>query len=217
VTRVELLDRLASAVAVGRRVRVAVDGPPAGGKTMLADELAVVLRARGREVVRAGVDSFLWPRVRRYRRGPYSPEGCYRDSFDYGSLHRVLLDPLGPDGDGKYRDTVYDRATDSVVSPPLRSAGPEAVLLFDGVFLRRPELAGRWDLSIVVTAPFERTLERARTRDLGRLGSAAEVERFFHERYRPAQELYATEVRPADFVVDNDDPVRPALIPGGCV
>ena len=77
-TRGELLDRLAEAVRsveTAHPLRVAVDGPPAGGKTTLADELAVVLRTGGREVVRASIDSFLWPRARRYRRGAYSPEG----------------------------------------------------------------------------------------------------------------------------------------------
>ncbi|GAA0799026.1 uridylate kinase [Spirilliplanes yamanashiensis] len=213
--RGELLDRLADAagaVAAAHPVRVAVDGAPAAGKTTLADELAAVLRARGREVVRASIDGFLRPRAERYRRGPYSPEGCYEDSFDLGALHRYLLGPLSPGGDRRYRDACYDRATDAVVSPPARTAGAGAVLVFDGVFLLRPELDDRWDLRIHVAASFERTLDRARTRDLDRLGSTAEVERFFRERYQPSQRRYAAECRPAgraDVVVHNDEPARP--------
>ncbi len=71
-TRDELLGRLADAVgtiAVKHPTRVAVDGPPAAGKTMLADELAVVLRERGRDVIRATIDDFLFPRAQRYPRG----------------------------------------------------------------------------------------------------------------------------------------------------
>jgi uridine kinase len=194
-------------------LRVAVDGPPAGGKTTLADELGMVLRTRGREVIRASIESFLWPRARRYRRGVYSAEGCYYDAFDYAALHRVLLDPLGPGGDRRYQDAIYDRFTDSALSQPYATAAADAVLLFDGVFLQRPELAGRWDLRVFVSAAFELTLERARIRDLARLGSVAEVERHFRGRYIPAQELYFAAVRPADhadIVVHNDEPWRPA-------
>ena len=49
-TRDELLSRLAEAVGsvtVAHPTRVAIDGPPAAGKTTLADELAVVLRDTG--------------------------------------------------------------------------------------------------------------------------------------------------------------------------
>src|SRR5690349_3345665 len=101
-TRGEMLGCLAEAVGlvgVDHPTRVAVDGAPAAGKTTLADELAVVLRGRGREVVRATIDDFLVPRGRRYRRGEYSGEGCYFDAHDCGALKRVLLDPLGPGGD----------------------------------------------------------------------------------------------------------------------
>lgn len=54
-TRGDLLDRLAGAiesVTAAHPLRVAVDGPPAAGKTTLADELALLLRGRGREVIR---------------------------------------------------------------------------------------------------------------------------------------------------------------------
>jgi uridine kinase len=215
-TRTELLGHLAEAVESvtnAHPTRVAVDGPPAAGKTTLADELAVVLRARGREVIRATIEDFLTPRSKRYRRGKHSPEGCFHDSFDFDALHRVLLDPLGPGGDRKFRPAVYDKVTDTAMSGLVTTAPADAVLVFDGVFLMRPELIDRWDLRIFVSAAFEETLHRARTRDLALYGSVTEVERRFHGRYRPSQQFYFDTLRPtdhADIVVHNDEPRRPA-------
>ncbi|GAA0549634.1 hypothetical protein GCM10010172_34610 [Paractinoplanes ferrugineus] len=213
--RGELLDRLIGlieAVRPGHPVRVAVDGPPAAGKTMLADELAAILRARGRAVIRACVDYFMFPREVRYRRGKSSPEACYQDSFDYPALRRVLLEPLGPGGDRHYRNAVYDWDNDAPLSGPAVLAPADAVLLLDGVFLQRPELAGQWDLSILVMSAAERLMERARVRDLARLATVTEVERRFRIRYLPAQEMYFAEAGPAenaDVVVYNDDVQRP--------
>ena len=154
-TRGELLDRLAGAiesVTTSHPLRVAVDGPPGAGKTTLADELALLLRSRGREVIRASTESFHQPRAQRYRHGEFSPEANYHDSFDYDTLRRVLLDPLGPDGDRRYQHAVYDLDTDTAVSQPVTTAPADAALLLDGVFLLRPELIDRWDLSIFVSA-----------------------------------------------------------------
>jgi hypothetical protein len=76
-SRSELLDRLAGAiesVITPHPLRLAVDGPPAAGKTTLADELALLLRTRGREVIRAPTEGFHLPRAQRYRRGEFSPK-----------------------------------------------------------------------------------------------------------------------------------------------
>jgi uridine kinase len=213
-TRAEMLGRLAEAVgsvAAAHPTRVAIDGPPAAGKTTLADELAVVLRARGREVIRATIDDFLFPRARRYARGEYSAEGCYFDTHDYDALNRVLLDPLGPGGDRRCRYAVYDRTADAAVSPPVTTAGAGAVLVFDGVFLMRPELIDRWDLRVLVSTALEKTVERAVIRE-GRVSSRAEVERRWRERYIASQQLYFATVGPADHadvIVHNDEPRRP--------
>ncbi|GIG69934.1 uridylate kinase [Phytomonospora endophytica] len=213
-TREQLLDHLAAAVAsvaVAHPVRVAVDGAPAAGKTTLADELAVVLRERGREVVRAGIDDFLFPRARRYPRGEYSAEGCYFDAHDHHALNRVLLDPLGPGGDRRFQAAVYDHAADTVFSPPLATTSAGAVLVFDGVFLMRPELLGRWDLRVVVSTALDTTVERALTRERS-VSSRADIERRWRERYIPAQQLYQARDRPMDrahVVVHNDEPRRP--------
>ncbi len=212
--RDQLIGLLADAVGsvtVAHPTRVAVDGPPAAGKTTLADELAAVLRARGRYVIRATVDDFLFPRERRYRRGEFSAQGCYVDTHDHGTLKRVLLDPLGPGGDRRFRHTVYDHATDAVLSPPLTTAPADAVLVFDGVFLLRPELLDRWELRVLVSAALDRTVECAVVRE-SPVSSRADVERRWRERYLPAQRLYFATARPAEHahvVVHNDDPRQP--------
>ncbi|GAA2563176.1 hypothetical protein GCM10010435_39140 [Winogradskya consettensis] len=214
-TRSKLLDHLTRAVegvTAPHPVRVAIDGAPAVGKTTLADELAVILRARGREVIRACIDDFLRPRSERYRNGKFSAEANYHDGFDFDALFGVLLDPLGPGGDRKVRTAVRDRLTDAELTPPVIAASADAVLLFDGVFLMRPELVDRWDLRVLVSADFEETLSRARTRDLAAYGSVDEVEQRFRRRYGPSQELYRARVHPAghaDIIIHNDDPQRP--------
>ncbi|RKN16582.1 uridylate kinase [Micromonospora musae] len=213
-TRDEVLRRLAEAVGsvtVAHPTRVAIDGPPAAGKTTLADELAAVLRAQGRDVIRATIDDFLFPRPQRYPRGEYSAEGCYHDTHDYDALNRVLLDPLGPGGDRRFQYAVYDRTTDTVQSPPVTTAPADAVLVFDGVFLMRPELIDRWDLRVFVSTALEKTVDRAVIRER-QVSSRAEVERRWRERYIPSQQLYFAAVRPTDHVdviVHNDEPEQP--------
>jgi uridine kinase len=218
-TRDDLLGRLAEAVgsaATTHPLRVAVDGAPAAGKTTLADELAAVLRDQGREVIRATIEGFLFPRAQRYRRGEYSPEGCYLDSHDHDAMRRDLLDPLGPGGDRRFRTAAYHRETDTALSLPLTMAPADAVLLFDGVFLLRPELIDLWDLSVFVSVPFERALDRAQARGsalAGLTASPTAIERAWHERYVPSQRLYFAQARPADhadIIVDNEDLQRPA-------
>ncbi len=214
-TRDQMLSHLAEAVGsvtIAHPIRVAVDGPPGAGKTTLADELAVVLRAQGREVIRATIEGFLLARARRYRRGEYSPEGCYFDPHDYDALNRVLLDRLGSGGDRRYQQAIYDRDTDATLSLPRRSAPVDAILIFDGVFLLRPELIARWDLRIFVAASFDTTVDRALIRERGTC-SAAEIERRWSTRYIPSQQLFFAAARPtdhADIVVHNDELQQPA-------
>ncbi len=217
VSRDALLGRLTeliTAVRPGHPVRVAIDGPDAAGKTSLADELAGAMRAAGRRVIRASIDGFHRSRAERYARGPESPEGYYRDSFDNEALLTSLLEPLGPGGSRCYRVGCFDFIADRPWNPEPRQAEEDAVLLFDGVFLLRPELRGAWDFSVFVAASFDVTLRRALARDADRFGSAEVVERRYRTRYIPGQRLYAAEAGPerlADVVVVNDEPSAPCV------
>lgn len=217
-TRGELIDRLAEAIrsaTTAHPLRVAIDGPPAVGKTTLADELAVVLRAQDRNVIRATIDDFLFPRAQRYRHGQYSAESCYFDAHDRAALCRVLLDPLGQaETEGSNR-----RSTTKTPTPhcPLRPPPPQTPYCSSTASSSyASELIDRWDLRIFVSVPFEQTVDRARNRGTALAGSTAditEIERSWRTRYIPSQQLYYATAHPtdhADIIVYNDQLKRPA-------
>ena len=213
MNRAGLLDVLAdriTAVARPHPVRVAIDGVDGVGKTTLADELVDPLRRRGRPVIRASIDGFHNPRSVRYQLGRNSPEGYFRDSFDHQALIASLLQPLGPGGSLCYRRATFNYRVDSAVDSPIEQAPPNAFLLFDGVFLHRPELRLHWDITLFLDAPFEVTIARCARRD----GGSPDVEAAENRRYVEGQKLYFRECEPAHratIVIRNDDLTSPAI------
>ncbi len=208
------LARAVAAIELGHPVRVAVDGVSVAGKTVLADELAGPVSDLGRPVIRGSVDGFHNPREIRHRRGAGSPEGYYRDSFDYEAMRSAFLGPLGPGGDLRYRTALFDFRTNSTVESPVLAADPSSVVIVDGIFLLREELKGHWDFSIFVEAGFDTTLARAETRDVELFGSSEAVRERYLARYIPGERMYLDLDRPrerADVVVVNDDPTDARL------
>ncbi|HEX2988999.1 MAG TPA: uridine kinase [Chloroflexota bacterium] len=218
VNRAHLLRHLADLIAAVDQpcpVRVAIDGVDAAGKTRLADELVMPLEDRSRVVIRASIDSFYRPRAERYRRGPDSPEGYFYDSFDYVALRELLLDPLGPGGDRQFRVASFDTELDEAIDDRLRHAPVDSVLLFDGVFLMRPELEDCWDFRVFVDVDFEEAIRRAVQRDQPLFDTEDSTLERYWTRYVAAQRLYIETARPldqADAIVVNQDPAHPRLI-----
>src|SRR5262245_47100436 len=209
------LATMIDSVRTDHPVRVAVDGVDAAGKTTLANVLVKPLSQLGREVIRASVDGFHRPKRLRYSRGKDSPAGYYYDTFDYEALVLYLLKPLGPAGDRLYRTRVFDHIADTEQTSDIRAASENAVLVFDGVFLLRPELNRHWDFRIFVNVSIEIAKERAVRRDSMWMGGVSEARRRYEMRYYPGQRIYMEECDPmslADVVVGNDDPMSPTLI-----
>ena len=207
-------DRVVDRAAV-HPTRVAIDGITAAGKTTFAEALAGALRARGRSVIRVSMDGFHFPRAVRYRQGRGSADGYYEDAYNLTTMRRVLLDPLGPGGDRRYRPAVIDLATDDPVDEPPRVANMDDVLVVDGSFLQRPELRNGWDFVVYLRTSFEAAETRGARRDVDALGGLDAARSVFRTRYHAAQRRYLAECGPetnADLVIDVEDPSAPTLV-----
>ncbi len=169
----------------GRSVLVAVDGGDGAGKTRFADALAEVLRESGRTVGRGGIDDFLHPADHRHALGR-TARTVWERSTDLAAVRRDLLEPW-------------------------RARRDEAVLVVDGVFAQRPELADLWDLVVWLEVPDDVRVSRMAARD----GSVADVADPGQQRYLGAQRIYRDLCDPvgaADVVIDNEDWADPRIV-----
>ena len=190
----------------GGRVVIAVDGVDGAGTDRFAADLAVNLSATGRAVFQASLDDFHRSRAERHARGAASPEGYYRDSFDYSTLSRVLLEPFKMGGSTAFVTAAFDHHRDVPVQSKWRTGPQDAILVVDGVFLNRPELAGLWNYSIWLEVPRELAKQRMLERD----GPGEDA-----KRYRGGEDLYANEVNPrtaASAIIDNQDLDHPRRV-----
>ncbi|MGA7147624.1 MAG: uridine kinase [Microbacterium sp.] len=203
----DLRDEVRRSYPAGRVV-VAIDGIDGAGKTTFADGLAEVFAEEGAAVYRASIDGFHRPRAERYAQGRTSPEGYYRDSYDYATFRRALLDPFRDGaqtaGATGFQLAAFDVLRDSPVESQWVTAPRDAVLVIDGIFLHRPELRGLWDWSVWLDVPEAAACARLALRD----GSDPDPRAAANARYRDGQALYLHEARPelaASVVVDNAD------------
>lgn len=199
-------DQLASHVVTLRRPSlIAVDGVDGSGKTTFAGRLAAAIADAGRPALIVHEDDFLAPREVRHRRGRHSPEGFFRDSYDLDALIRHVLDPLRPGGNRRVRRRFFDHRADAALDPLDEHVPPETVVVVEGMFLHRDELADRWDWSVFLDVPFTETARRMAERD----GSHPDPEHPSMRRYVEGQRLYLAQCRPhrrATVVLDNTGP-----------
>jgi uridine kinase len=203
-----------AAIDVDHPLRVAVDGITAAGKTTFANGLGAIVAALGRDVIRISMDGFHNPRALRYRQGRGSPDGYYEDAYDFAALRQSVLEPLGDDGDRRYRTAIIDLAADVPVSEADTAAPVDAVLIVDGSFLQKPVLRGAWDVVVYLRASFGAAERRGAARDAQAFGGEEAAAAAFRSRYHAAQRRYIAECAPelnADIVIDVEDPSSPRI------
>ena len=204
----------------GDRVLVGVDGRSGAGKSTFADEVSARLAAVGRAVVRSTTDSFHRPRVDRLRRGPTSGKGYFLDSHQLDVIVGELLEPFARGAD-RVQTAAFDEPSDTPHAA-WAEVPEEAVLVFDGLFLLRDELAAHWSLTVFLDADARRDREwldflttdmpagpSERARELD-----ARLRRARWPRYRDGWQRYLDAADPAaraDLVVDNNDVAAPLL------
>jgi uridine kinase len=211
----ELAERIL-AVETDHPTRVAVDGCSAAGKSTLADDLGEVLRRRTRRpLLRVQLDQFKRAVERRTRYPLGTPESYYFEMFDVEAIREVLLLPLGPGGDRRYRSAIMDFRGRTPIDAPVQVAPEDAILLADGGFLQKPELYSCWDLRIYLDIDFADVQRRGTERDQAFMESAEAAAERYRTYYVPGEQRYVAEIRPAelaDIVVDNRDFAAPRIV-----
>ena len=197
------------------RLRVAIDGFTAAGKTSFGHELAAAIRRLQRPTLRASFDDFKKPWRDAVEKGydRVSGEGYYRNAPDFASARELLLRPAAPDGSGTVVLCAHDPLTGVDHRRTTVEAPADAVLVVDSVFAFRPEYDEFWDYRVWLDIDPDLALRRGIERDTEMEGRA-EAERLHRDRYQAAELIYVDEVDPvsrADVVVDNTDFARPRI------
>jgi uridine kinase len=179
---------------------VAIDGRSGSGKSTVAEALAQAIGA-----VIVPCDDFFAASVTNAEWDRRTPEQRAADAIDWRRLKREAIEPLrtgrparwyafdflaGPRGDGTY--PVQGTPTELAAKP---------VVLLDGAYSARPELADVLDLSVLVEAAATTREARLAARE------APDFLRQWHARWDPAEEYYFRHVRPPsafDVVLQTD-------------
>lgn len=216
--RTELIEGLARRIAArsAGRLRVAVDGLTASGKTSFGHELAAALRGLDRPTLRASLDDFKrpWSEARELGYDRVTGPGYYRNAYDFAAARDLLLAPAGAHGSGVVVLCARDPLTGTDHRDVAVSAPDDAVLVVDSVFAFRPEYDEFWDVRLWLEVDAELALARGVARDAEREGALGAT-RLHRDRYGAAEAIYLTEVDPrgrADAVIDNTDFARPVLV-----
>ncbi len=184
-----------------KTVILGLDGPGGAGKSTLAQSLSDSLSAEGRNTVVFHIDDFIHPRAVRYNDAYPQWEQYYYLQWRYDYFMREVIGkikagkPLSP-------IELYDKENDTYKLTAFDV--PEgSVVIAEGVFLMREELAGAFDSVVYMDVPKETRLQRVLERD-GYIGSRDEIQKKYDERYFPAEDYYISTCKPterADLVI----------------
>jgi uridine kinase len=182
-------DRVAAAItAVARNgfALISIDGAGGSGKSTLAGAVAGTLAGISDAAIVHGDDFYRpMPPGDRLLLGP---QDGYQRYFDWQRLRDQVLIPLASGAAAEYQR--YDWATRQLAAGEWHRVPRAGVVIVEGVYTARPELAGYYDLTVWVEAPREVCLRRLA--DRGHDHGPGN----WNERWRAAEEHYAAATRP---------------------
>jgi len=187
---------------------IGISGIDGAGKTRFAGLLEKYLVSRNYRTQAIHLDDFHHPRAIRYS-GKDQPDNYYNRSFNINLVIEKLLAPLFQKSVLSARLTLLDLNSDKYNVVKDYFANYNAIVIFEGVFLFRKELASYIDYKIFLDIPFEECKKRAKERD------PAEIVSKYDAKYLPAQVKYLEEYPPprtADMIIDNTDWEYPKVV-----
>ena len=185
--------------AEGGPIVVAIDGPSGAGKSTIARAVAAVL---GATVV--ATDDFFAAELTRAEWDRRSASERARDAVDWARLRRCALEPLRAGQQAAWHPFDFaagERADGSYgIASHVEQRAAAPVILIEGAYSSRPELADLIELTVLVDAPEDVRRARLKARE------AAPFLAAWHERWDAAEAHYFQRVRPVesfDVVIDS--------------
>ncbi|HEX2807504.1 MAG TPA: hypothetical protein VHN80_15170 [Kineosporiaceae bacterium] len=133
-------------------LRLGIEGPVADDARSLADAVTAELAERAVPVARVHAGDFLRARSLRLEHGPDDPDAFYDGWYDLAALRREVLDPMASTdrsaGGRSWLPRLRDPGTDRPYREPRRTAAPATVLVVDGMFLARWDVADAVDVLV---------------------------------------------------------------------
>jgi uridine kinase len=186
----------------GKPMLVAIDGGSGSGKTVLAAAVAAQLDAvivPGDDFFAAGITDAEWDRM--------APADRAAAAIDWRRLRAEALEPLLAGRPASWHPFDFEAGTRPDGTYPMSSEvatrEPAPVIVLEGAYSARPELADLIDLAVLVDVPVPERHRRLATREEQSFRDA------WHERWDAAEDHYFNHVRPPssfDLVVTNLGP-----------
>ena len=168
---------------------IALDGPSGSGKSALAGMVAEALDAT---VVPS--DDFFAAEITDAEWGMRSPRDRAATALDWRRLRGEALEPLLAGRSAQWHAFDFEAGVRADGTYGMRAAltkrHPAAVIVLDGAYSARPELADLIDLTVLVDAPLQFRHARLAARE------AACFLEAWHRRWDDAEAHYFTHVRP---------------------
>lgn len=119
--------------------------------------------------------------------------------------------PAEPGRKRAVRTGAFDHRSDRPVDVPEKQAASGDMLIFDGIFLHRPELRAYWDYSVFLEVGFAVSMARCAARD----GTSPDPHAPNNRRYVDGQQLYLRTCEPwrsATVVINNETLEAPSIV-----
>ncbi|AJG77072.1 AAA family ATPase [Bacillus cereus] len=168
---------------------IGIDGCGGAGKSTLANKI----KSNFSTVTIVHMDDFYLPSAKIVNEHPTNK--LIGADFDWKRLLQEVLDPISNGIEGCYKR--YDWETDSLAESHTISAN--GIVIIEGVYATRQELAGIYDLKIWVNCPRETRIKRGIARD----GEAARD--MWENNWMIAEDMYVESHKPhefADVIID---------------
>lgn len=190
-----ICDQIEKLYDKSQTIIIGIDGLGGAGKSTISEQLFMQLHKKYHVAV-LHIDDFIHPEAIRYNNNFAEWECYYVLQWRYDYLLDSVIHPI-QSGEPFHREIeLYDKEKDTYflrqIDIPVGS-----IVIVEGIFLQREELAGIFDYVIYMDISEETRLSRVLMRD-GYIGDAEQIREKYENRYFPAERLYAANCRPAE-------------------